>query len=314
MSNAGEAPCRGCLRSGVKETCESTIARHYTGAWVGLINSGGLTKANALSCRIFRTPWQTIVSSTESLAQSHSILSQKIEVDVERPLREFQVKSKEMQAMSTMQGNMISMAREFDTAQKRADKARSGKSSAVKVANATADVDYSSQQWQSQAPYVFEQLQALDENRTNHLRDVLTQLQTHEVDLVERNRATAESCLNALLNVDTADEISTFVVRSTTGRPSVPPRIPSRSTTTNHLRPTTPGRSQDDNASEISGASAGMFRSSTSPGMLFLLDFGDAIFLNISSYRAKTVWIQTSRDSDGSAPPELEIVRTTTIA
>ena len=136
-----------------------------------------------------------------------------------------------MQAVGTVQGNLAAVAKEVDGAHRKAAKLSTGKSSANKVANATSDVEAANQQWESQAPYVFEQLQALDEGRVNHLRDVLTQLETHEVDLVERNRITAETCLNALLNVDTSDEISTFVARISGGssiEPSIPPRIGSR--------------------------------------------------------------------------------------
>ena len=150
---------------------------------------------------------------------------------MEKPLREYQNRNREMQAVSTVQGNLAAVAKEVDGAHKKAAKLSTGKSSANKVANATSDVEAANQQWESQAPYVFEQLQALDEGRVNHLRDVLTQLETHEVDLVERNRITAETCLNALLNVDTSDEISTFVARisgGSGGEPSIPTRIGSR--------------------------------------------------------------------------------------
>lgn len=182
--------------------------------------------------RVFRTPWQSIVGSMQNLAESHAMLASKMESDVERPLKEYQSKSREMQAMTTIQGNLASVAKEVDNAHKKASKLSGGKSSANKVANATSDVEAANQQWDSQAPYVFEQLQSLDETRVNHLRDVLTQLETHEVDLVERNRTTAESCLNALLNVDTSDEISTFVARvSGGGEPGEVPRLGSRGDT-----------------------------------------------------------------------------------
>ncbi|KAL9065003.1 MAG: hypothetical protein Q9161_008495 [Pseudevernia consocians] len=181
---------------------------------------------------VFRTPWQSIVSSMQSLAESHSILAAKMESDVERPLKDFQSKNREMQGISTIQGNLAAVAKDLDLAQKKAQKVAGGKSNANKVANATSDVDVANQSWESQAPFVFEQLQALDESRVNHLRDVLTQFETHEVDLVERNRITAESCLNALLNVNTADEISTFVAQNAGGDQSVPRRLASRSATT----------------------------------------------------------------------------------
>ena len=181
---------------------------------------------------VFRTPWQSIVSSMQSLAESHSILAAKIESDVERPLKDFQSKNREMQGISTIQGNLAAVAKDLDGAQKKAQKLAGSKTNANKVANATSDVDVANQAWDSQAPYVFEQLQALDESRVNHLRDVLTQFETHEVDLVERNRITAESCLNALLNVNTADEISTFVARNAGVEQSVPRRLASRGGTT----------------------------------------------------------------------------------
>lgn len=121
-----------------------------------------------------------------------------------------------MQAVNNSQQNISSIAKELSAAQKKADKAnvKGGR----KADEASTSVDQAAQQWESQAPYVFEQLQALDERRVNNLRDVLTQFQTHEVDQVERNRASAESCLNALLNLETADEIRTFAAKVAGGR------------------------------------------------------------------------------------------------
>ena len=168
-------------------------------------------------CSVFRTPWQTIVSSVESLANSHSTLATRIQTDVEVPLREFQSKNREMKAITSIQGNITSIAKDVDNAHKKASKLGIGKTSANKVANATSDVEAANLQWDSQAPYAFETLQALDESRVSHLRDVLTQLETHEVDQVERSRVTAEACLNALLNIDTSEEISTFVARTSAG-------------------------------------------------------------------------------------------------
>ena len=184
------------------------------------------------------------------------MLAIRIEVDVERPLREYQHKNREMQSMSTIQGNLVAMAKECEEAQKRSDrlKAKGGKADANKVSNATSEVETANQQWESQAPFVFEQLQALDESRLNHLRDVLTQFETHEVDQVERNRVTAESCLNVLLNLNTGDEISTFVARTSGGRPDILQRRQSRTPTIPTAAPPTPARSVDDRRSEKSGA------------------------------------------------------------
>jgi hypothetical protein len=191
-------------------------------------------------------------------------LAQKIEVDVEQPLREYFNKDREIQALGTMQGNLTAMAKEVDAANDKADKLKKkgGKAAAGKVANASIDVESANSQWTSQAPFVFEKLQAVDESRLNHLRDVLTQFQTHEVDQVERNRETAEKTLNALLTVETADEIQTFAARKIGGRPRLD-RPRSRTNPSGGLVPSAPSQNVDDSASQRSGASEGVSKSNT---------------------------------------------------
>lgn len=208
--------------------------------------------SKAYACRIFSIPWQKIVAATDSLADSHHLLAQKIEADVEQPLRGFARSNREMQAMSTIQGNLLAMAREIEGTQKKVDKLqdKGTKAAADKVSSATSEMDNATSQWDSQAPYVFEKLQQVDEIRLNHLRDVLTQFQTHEVDQVERNRVTAELCLNALLNVETADEIKTFAMRISQGRqrPDSSGRLGTSSSTV------IPSVAPDDVASQRSGS------------------------------------------------------------
>jgi F-BAR domain only protein len=207
---------------------------------------------------IFSTPWQKIVSATEALADSHHQLAQKIEVDVERPLRDFATTNREMQAMSTISGNLAAMAKEIDNTRKKADKLKDkgAKAAAGKVANATSDMENATSQWDSQAPYVFEKLQAVDESRLNHLRDVLTQFQTHEVDQVERNRISAEETLNVLLNVETADEIKTFSLKTQSGKLKPERKHSNISTPSRSLAPppTTPSTQADDGSSQRSGS------------------------------------------------------------
>ncbi|KAI5364296.1 putative FCH domain, AH/BAR domain superfamily, Mu domain-containing protein [Septoria linicola] len=171
---------------------------------------------------IFTTPWGSLTSSMEALAESHSSLASRIEVDVERPLRDYVTNNRDLQAMPTIQGNLSHIAKEIDKAQKTTDKL-SGKgesADATKVANASSDLDNARAQWLSQAPYVFENLQALDEARVNQLRDTLTQFVTLDVDQNEKSRGAAEQALNVLLNVETADEIKTFALKAAARRPS----------------------------------------------------------------------------------------------
>ena len=125
--------------------------------------------------------------------------------------------------MSTIQGNLTSMARDVENAQNKSD--RLNRKGSTAASRADTELEGAQSQWSAQAPYVFESLQALDESRLNHLRDVLTQFQTHEIDAIEKTRVSAESVLNILLNVETADEIKTYALRVASGD-MVPRRSP----------------------------------------------------------------------------------------
>lgn len=208
--------------------------------------------------RVFQLPWKRITNATESLAESHEALAQKIEADVERPLREYSSKNRDMASMTGVQSDLSMLAKNLENAQKKVDKTKDkGPKAADKLASAVSATEEINQQWNSRAPFVFEQLQAADEGRLNHLRDVLTQLETHEVDQVERCRQAAESCLNVLLNVETADEVKTFAAKINGGRPvTARPEQPSPSASPIAEPPLPPPpRIQDDGASERSGRS-----------------------------------------------------------
>jgi hypothetical protein len=126
-----------------------------------------------------------------------------------------------MQSMTTIQGNLAAMAKEVEDAQHNSEKLskKGGKASTQKVEAATSKLQSANQQWDSQAPFVFETLQALDERRLNHLRDVLTQYETHESDQIERNRTTVEQTLTSWLEIDTAQEIRNWAKASVAGKP-----------------------------------------------------------------------------------------------
>lgn len=212
-----------------------------------------------LYARVFSLPWKEIVTSTETLAEAHHNFARNLESDVERPLRDFATINREMQNMINITGHISAIAKDVDTANKKADrlKEKGGKAAADKVANAVTAVEDAKGQWDSQAPYVFEKLQALDESRLDHLRNVLTQLQTHWIETV--GAFSAEQCLNALLNVQTADEIKTFKIKAIRGTPK-PERRKSRSeatssTVASYLAPPTPSiEDTEDGASQRSGS------------------------------------------------------------
>ncbi|KAH9837460.1 Muniscin C-terminal mu homology domain [Teratosphaeria destructans] len=169
---------------------------------------------------IFSVPWETLTGAAYTTADSHAALASKIEIDVEQPLRNFDHTNREMQAMTTMQGNLGAMAKDVEKAAQRTDKLKSKGRDADQLASANSELESAQSQWDVQAPYVFESLQAADEARVNHLRDVLTQFQTHELDLVQKSQSTAEHCLNVLLSLQTEDEIKTFALKVASARPT----------------------------------------------------------------------------------------------
>ncbi|KAI8964405.1 Muniscin C-terminal mu homology domain-containing protein [Daldinia sp. FL1419] len=175
----------------------------------------------------FQTQWDKIIQSADALAMSHHIFATKVEKDVEIPLRNFHQK-KEMLNLQTIQGNLQNMARELEDAQERSDKLsrKGGKASAQKVELAAGKLESATQQWESQAPFIFESLQALDESRMNQLRDCLTQYGTYEGEQAQSHQAEAETVLNSLLDYSTVAEIQHFVAKTTAGRPKIEKRTP----------------------------------------------------------------------------------------
>lgn len=184
-------------------------------------------------------PWTTLTGAADTLADSHATLAIKIESDVEQPLRNFVTTNREMSQISTVQGNIGSLAKDVQKAQEKTDKlaGKGERAETGKVATANSELDTAQQQWETQAPYVFESLQALDEARLNHLRDALTQFQTHEIDQVERDKSTAEQSLNVLLGVETGDEIRSFAQRAPQMKPTLRPKRNSIATPSRGLAP-----------------------------------------------------------------------------
>ncbi|KFY44330.1 hypothetical protein V494_01534 [Pseudogymnoascus sp. VKM F-4513 (FW-928)] len=172
---------------------------------------------------VFSGPWSQIVSWVDETATSHAMLSKGIEKDVEQSLRQFPTKNKEVASVLTIQGHLAQMAKEYESAQDTVDKlAKKGsKANQAKTQQATQKLNTVTSEWESQAPFIFEKLQAIDETRLNHLRDVLTQFETHEMDQVERNKASTEAALTSLLEVDTAVEIHNFATNATLGKPKL---------------------------------------------------------------------------------------------
>ncbi|CAZ83113.1 unnamed protein product [Tuber melanosporum] len=169
---------------------------------------------------VFQGPWTRIVQSTHSVASSHQEFAQKIDAEVERPLRDFTVRNQEWAGMKNLETNMAAVAKAVDSAEEKVEKLkkRGPKAKAHQVAEAASAASNALAEWDSQAPFVFEKFQAADESRVNQLRDVLTTWQTLEVDQSQRSMQSAESTLNIILDISTEDEIRGFANKATVGK------------------------------------------------------------------------------------------------
>lgn len=163
-------------------------------------------------CRVFHAPWQRIVSATASVASAHHVYSQKLETEVERPIREFTTGNKEWTSLRTMEGNLTSLAKAIDTSEDKVEKMKKkGKrAEPSKVAEASSGLKDALGNWESQSPFIFEQLQAVDESRVTHLREGLTRMQTLELDQTDQIKSLMEATVQALLDVNTMDEIKAY--------------------------------------------------------------------------------------------------------
>ncbi|PWW74577.1 hypothetical protein C7212DRAFT_298575 [Tuber magnatum] len=172
---------------------------------------------------VFQGPWTRIVQSTHSVASSHQEFAQKIEAEVERPLRDFTVRNQEWAGMKNLETNMAIVAKAVDSAEEKVEKLkkRGPKAKAHQVAEATSAASSALAEWDSQAPYVFEKFQAADESRVNQLRDVLTTWQTLEVDRSQRSMQSAASTLNVILDINTEDEMRGFANKAAIGKERV---------------------------------------------------------------------------------------------
>lgn len=246
-----------------------------------------------------------------------------IERDVEESLRQFAVQNTEMSSIKTIEQNLANLAKDLEVAQKDSDKLakKGGKASAAKVDAAQEKLSSRSADWEAQAPFIFEKLQGIDESRLNHLRDVLTQLGTHETDQIERDRTTVETTLNTFLEIDTSVEIHNFAANHTGGNPierRPPPRQGStvstsaRSAVSNHssnLAPPPPPQmrpSLEDTVSQHSGRNEGSFHDKKESG---LKRFGTMLGRRRQSIQHASSFGK-SKDHDfaslGPAPPSRE--------
>merc|ERR1712226_1064336 len=87
---------------------------------------------------VFHVPWTRIVDAVERIAQSHHLFVERLESDVEHPLRLYQQR-RDYQNMHNISSNLTTMARDLEGAQDKSDKIskKGAKASSQKVDEAS---------------------------------------------------------------------------------------------------------------------------------------------------------------------------------
>lgn len=219
-----------------------------------------------------------MTEAVERIAQSHHQFADNMEQDVERPLRAFQQR-RDVQNIYNISNNLVTMAKDLEDAQEKSDKLtrKGGKASTQKVDAVASRLESTTQQWESQAPFIYETLQALDESRVNLLRDLMTQYQTHESDHAQRVQETTAETLAAMLEINTDAEIQGFVMKTTAGKIPPPTRASTRrssvivsqgSMVDRPTTPATPNTGSQPPAAEDGHSEANSLQSEPRPGKL----------------------------------------------
>ena len=101
--------------------CESSRDRTWTRRISGTRKIPDRPQQRLTKDSVFSVPWTTITSSLDTIADAHSALAAKLDTELERPLRDFPTKSREMQAVTTSQGNLTALAKDVEKAQQKTE-------------------------------------------------------------------------------------------------------------------------------------------------------------------------------------------------
>ncbi|KAF5093411.1 hypothetical protein D0Z00_004074 [Geotrichum galactomycetum] len=186
---------------------------------------------------LFEAVWMSILSSTRDNSKAASSFAHKIHHDVEQPLRHFSSQP-QWEDMKTLHKELETLAHTY---QSNDDKLRK---------KSKHPDDETRAQWESQAPYLLEQSEVIDESRLGYLKNSLTTFGTIEADYSDKSLKISEKILNNVLSFEPLDELAAFAAQVSKGEalqnshhtfiaPHASNRAPSvseslRNSTTNH--------------------------------------------------------------------------------
>lgn len=180
-------------RARIEQTYAEELERLSRRNFSSLQNSG-----------LFEAVWMTILSSTRDNSKAASSFAHKIHHDVEQPLRHFSSQP-QWEDMKTLHRELETLAHTY---QSNDDKLRKK--------NKHPD-DETRAQWESQAPYLLEQSEIIDESRLGYLKNSLTTFGTIEADYSDKSLKISEKILNNVLSFEPLDELAAFAAQVSKG-------------------------------------------------------------------------------------------------
>ena len=154
--------------------------------------------------------WKDLEKSTRESSRGSQVFATRIRQDVEQPIRQF-VKTTQWTDVKGLHDMFDSLAESYSSYEQQLEKLHRKPGKNQQQMNiAQHSLDETRSQWESQAPYVLEQIQTADEGRLAYLKSALTTFVTVEEDRYKMSLKESEVILNSVLSFEPSNEVSAF--------------------------------------------------------------------------------------------------------
>lgn len=169
---------------------------------------------------LFEAVWLGVVRSTKDSAKASGSFASKIHHDIEQPLRYFCAKSPQWADMKVLHDELDTLSHSFKVNDDKLDKLRKKKHGQTEAQQHSLDEVRA--QWESQAPYILEQAEVIDESRLGYLKNLLTTFGTIEADRSEKSLKISEGVLNNILSFEPIDDVAAYAAQVSKGGEMAP--------------------------------------------------------------------------------------------
>ncbi|OLL22803.1 Cytoskeletal protein syp1 [Neolecta irregularis DAH-3] len=163
----------------------------------------------------FNAIWQRILETTIELGASHSTFASKLAEEIEFTLLAFEAHDEDWHGMRHVESNIASLAKYVELAEGKVEKVKKkGKALPTKVEQVLESMSIVRGQWETEAPFVFERFQAIDERRLEFIKDIYHKYENLEIEQAKRKTEISDGVLLDIGNLSVKSEIDNYVQRS----------------------------------------------------------------------------------------------------